>query len=294
LLSHSRHCASCWAFRASRFRWVCSVLSMIADWMSAWSSRRAYSGVVTGAGPNWLCARAWKCGGGGSYSDLPRKPLKVSPVGRHHTRLDLGSWSVCNQIDFGVGTGKSNGTDWYAGALGLPVYLRRALWVRRHCRNIESMGKLAGTGLQRTPKHLRFVPALIAYASAIKSRASQNLLSSMGRALMSMNGSHYNQQVVSLLWRYMCLRFASLDPRLKLKRPSCWKNPEAIMCWGMGERNLNGWRIGGLSRLVKPRKKGNLFFVPPSLDPAPTPRLLEGAQILCQTWIGSCPTGKPR
>ncbi len=59
------------------------------------------------------------------------------------------------------------------------------------------------------------------------------------------------------------------------------QNPEAIIAGGMGEENsswLQAWRAFPEMRATA---QGNLFFVPPSLIQRPTPRVLEGARILC-------------
>ncbi|MBU2237907.1 MAG: cobalamin-binding protein, partial [Gammaproteobacteria bacterium] len=72
-----------------------------------------------------------------------------------------------------------------------------------------------------------------------------------------------------------------LIPRLS-QEAVLLKNPEAIIAGGMGERNANWlekWRV--FADLLA-TQKDNLFFVPPSLIQRPTPRLLEGAQILCE------------
>ncbi|MGB1907723.1 MAG: cobalamin-binding protein, partial [Spongiibacter sp.] len=59
-------------------------------------------------------------------------------------------------------------------------------------------------------------------------------------------------------------------------------NPEAIIAGGMGEENrdwLDAWeRFDGLTAV----QRNNLFFVPPSTLQRPTPRLLDGARLMCQ------------
>ena len=59
-------------------------------------------------------------------------------------------------------------------------------------------------------------------------------------------------------------------------------NPEAIVASGMGEERpdwLDDWkRWTSISAVAR----GNLFFVPPDLIQRHTPRLLDGAERMCQ------------
>ena len=59
-------------------------------------------------------------------------------------------------------------------------------------------------------------------------------------------------------------------------------NPEAIVVSGMDEKRpewLNHWLRWNSLLAVQ---RGNLFFIPPDLIQRHTPRLLEGAERLCQ------------
>ena len=59
-------------------------------------------------------------------------------------------------------------------------------------------------------------------------------------------------------------------------------NPEAIIASGMGDSRpewLDDWKKWTSIEAVK---RDNLFFVPPELIQRHTPRLLEGAEILCR------------
>ena len=59
-------------------------------------------------------------------------------------------------------------------------------------------------------------------------------------------------------------------------------NPEAIVASGMGEQRpdwLDDWQQWTSITAVA---RGNLFFVPPDLIQRHTPRLLDGAELLCQ------------
>lgn len=99
--------------------------------------------------------------------------------------------------------------------------------------------------------------------------------------LMTMNGEHYISKVVTLCaGENVFADSARMIPRLNIEAVLL-KNPEAIIAGGMGERNahwLEAWKeFPGL--LAAQRE--NLFFVPPSLIQRPTPRVLEGARILC-------------
>jgi len=219
-----------------------------------------------------------------SYSDYPEAAKSVTSVGSH-TRLDLERL-ISLQPDLILAWGTGNPTEQIdtLARLGLPVYYVEPYEFEDIARNIESMGKLAGTGLQADAEALRFRTGIDALRERYKKAAPvKTFYQVWEEPLMSMNGSHYISKVVSLCGGINVFADSPrLIPRLS-KEAVLLKNPEAIIAGGMGERNaqwLENWRV--FPDLLA-TQKGNLFFVPPSLIQRPTPRLLEGAQILCQT-----------
>jgi len=100
--------------------------------------------------------------------------------------------------------------------------------------------------------------------------------------LMSVNDDHLIGQVVQLCGGENVFGDQHrLVPRLDDEAVLA-ANPDAIIAGGMGEENrdwLTHWEQYPNLAAVD---ADNLYFVPPSLIQRPTPRLLEGAQILCE------------
>jgi iron complex transport system substrate-binding protein len=99
---------------------------------------------------------------------------------------------------------------------------------------------------------------------------------------MTVNGEHLISRVIELCGGTNV--FASvhaLTPVLNVESVLV-ANPQVIVAGGMGEAYpewLEGWRRWPQIEAVK---QGNLVFVPSDLLQRPTPRILDGAERLCQ------------
>jgi iron complex transport system substrate-binding protein len=99
---------------------------------------------------------------------------------------------------------------------------------------------------------------------------------------MTINNDHVISKVIALCGGINA--FGALDrlvPQLTMEAVLT-ANPETILAGGMGEENqtwLTDWRRFPALLAVQ---RNNLFFVPPSLLQRPTPRLLQGAALVCQ------------
>ncbi|MBF0213197.1 MAG: cobalamin-binding protein [Magnetococcales bacterium] len=100
--------------------------------------------------------------------------------------------------------------------------------------------------------------------------------------LMTINGAHLISDVIALCGGVN--RFASLPdlaPVIELEAVLT-ANPEAIVASGMGEARpdwLDQWRVWSPLTAVT---RDNLFFVPPDLLQRHTPRILDGAERVCE------------
>ncbi|WP_191601783.1 cobalamin-binding protein [Marinomonas algicola] len=218
-----------------------------------------------------------------SYSDYPEAAKSVASVGSH-TRLDLERL-ISLQPDLILAWGTGNPTEQLEtlARLGLPVYYVEPHEFEDIARNIENMGKLAGTSKPANAESKAFRLGIQALRERYQNAASVTTFYQVWEEpLMSMNGQHYISKVVTLCGGVNVFTDSPrLIPRLN-QEAVLLKNPEAVIAGGMGERNahwLENWRK--FPELLA-TQQGNLFFVPPSLIQRPTPRLLEGAKILCQ------------
>ena len=218
-----------------------------------------------------------------SYSDYPEAAKSVTSVGSH-TRLDLERL-ISLQPDLILAWGTGNPTEQIETLerLGLPVYYVEPHEFEDIARNIDNLGALAGTSQRAKEKHSAFVLALMFCTNAINRPLwVKTFYQVWDEPLMTMNGSHYISKVVDLCGGDNVFADSPrLIPRLS-QEAVLLKNPEAIIAGGMGERNANWLEKWRAFADLLATQKDNLFFVPPSLIQRPTPRLLEGAQILCE------------
>ncbi|SBS27550.1 Vitamin B12-binding protein precursor [Marinomonas aquimarina] len=218
-----------------------------------------------------------------SFSDYPPEAKQVTSVGSH-TRLDLER-VVSLKPDLVLAWGTGNPSEQIATLerIGLTVYYVEPHDFEDIADNIKDMAILSGTegaGFKAADDFLAGIQALAdRYQSAAPVATFYQV---WDEPLMSMNSRHYISKVVTLCGGVNV--FAD-SPRLipRLNQESVLiKNPEAILAGGMGERNakwLEKWRA--FPELLA-TQRDNLFFIPPSLIQRPTPRLLDGARIMCE------------
>jgi iron complex transport system substrate-binding protein len=167
--------------------------------------------------------------------------------------------------------------------LGLPVYLSEPGRIEDVARSLEQLGRLAGTETEAT-----------AAASAYRTRLAGLRARYGGRPVVRTFYEVWNlplttiggRQIISDLLR-LCGgenvfgQLATLAPTVTVEAVLA-ADPEAIVASGMDEARpewLDDWRRW---RRLTAVARGNLFFVPPDLMQRHTPRLLDGAETLCQ------------
>ncbi|MCC4275404.1 cobalamin-binding protein [Marinomonas communis] len=218
-----------------------------------------------------------------SFSDYPPAAQEIESVGSP-SRLDLERL-LALKPDLILAWGTGNPSEQISTLLRLGM---RVFYVEPHsfssiAQDIRDIAQLAGTEASGDVAASAFLKGI----SDLKTQYSQKpkirtFYQVWDEPLMTMNGQHYINQVVELCGGINVFsKSPRLIPRLN-KEAVLIENPEVIVAGGMGERNahwLEWWRA--FPELMA-TKQDNLFFVPPSLLQRPTPRLLEGAKILCE------------
>ena len=218
-----------------------------------------------------------------SYSDYPPEAKDVASVGSH-TRIDLEALvGLAPDLVIGWVTGNPAEQMDTLEALGMPVFYIEPRSVEAVADTIERLARLAGTepvGKQAANEFREGMAALTARYSERDPVAT--FYQVWDEPLMSVNDDHLIGQVVQLCGGENVFGDQHrLVPRLDDEAVLA-ANPDAIIAGGMGEENrdwLTHWEQYPNLAAVD---AGNLYFVPPSLIQRPTPRLLEGAQILCE------------
>ncbi len=217
-----------------------------------------------------------------SYSDYPPEAKQITSVGSH-TRLDMERLvSLRPDLVLAWGTGNPPEQVALLRKMGMRVFIIEPHEFEDIAATVQNIGKLAGTesdadqvaedfmmGIEELRQRYQDAPKVPTFYQVWE------------EPLMTMNGDHYISKVVTLCGgENVFADSARMIPRLNTEAVLL-KNPEAIVAGGMGERNahwLEAWKA--FPGLLAAQRE-NLFFVPPSLIQRPTPRVLEGARILC-------------
>ncbi|XKG79764.1 cobalamin-binding protein [Vreelandella aquamarina] len=218
-----------------------------------------------------------------SYSDYPPQAQEVASVG-NHTRIDLEALvRLAPDLVIGWVTGNPTEQMETLEALGMPVFYIEPRSIEDISHTIERLARLAGTEAVGRQAAAQFREGMAALTARYSDRAPvPTFYQVWDEPLMSVNNEHLIGQVMELCGGENVFgEQHRLVPRLDVEAVLA-ANPEAIIAGGMGEENrswLTHWeQYPNLAAVAE----GNLYFVPPSLIQRPTPRLLEGAQILCE------------
>lgn len=218
-----------------------------------------------------------------TFSVYPPEAKKVVSVGSY-TRLDLERLlSLKPDLILAWITGNPSDQIATLERLGMPVYYLDPQNFDEIADNIVDMSVLAGTEQVGKKEASRFLDGINALAKQYQHLSPvETFYQVWDEPLMTMNHTHYISKIVELCGGENIFGDSPrLIPRLN-QEAVLVKNPEAIVAGGMGERNtqwLEKWRA---FPELKATQRDNLFFVPPSLIQRPTPRLLEGAKIMCE------------
>jgi iron complex transport system substrate-binding protein len=182
---------------------------------------------------------------------------------------------------------------WYSGneprlverlrALGYPVYVSEMRALEEVPAGIERLGRLAGTdaAASRAAADFRARRDRLqkSYAAGVPVRVFYQI---WDKPLMTINNEHLITRVMELCGgRNVFGDLPTLTPHLDVEGVLV-ANPQAIVASGMGEARpdwLDHWRRWPDLTAVK---NGHLFFVPPDFLQRPTPRILDGAQKMCE------------
>lgn len=217
------------------------------------------------------------------FSDYPEAAKKITRIGGY-SRLDLEVIAALKpDLVVAWESGNIKAQVEKLRAMGFAVYTTQPNSLEDIASTLERLSQLAGTtdvgrkaatGMREQLERLRS-----RYASRPKVRTFYQIWK---QPLMTVGG----QQIISNVIR-LCGGdnvFANLDQMAAsvTVESVIAANPEAIVASGMGDSRpewLDDWRRWASITAVA---RDNLFYIPPDLVQRHTPRLLEGAERLCQ------------
>ena len=217
------------------------------------------------------------------YSSYPAAARNKPSVGGY-SRLDLEA-IVALKPDLVIAwqSGNSVAQIERLRALGLIVYLSQPRRIDDIASEIERLARLAGTEAVGDAAAARFRQRLSSLRQRYGARPPvRTFYQIWQQPLMTVGGAQIISSVIGLCGgENVFSRLPALAPTVSVEAVIA-ANPEAIVASGMGESRpewLDDWKRWTSITAVA---RDNLFFVPPDLIQRHTPRLLDGAERLCQ------------
>ena len=217
------------------------------------------------------------------FSDYPLEAQRVRRVGGY-SRVDLEAVAALKpDLVIGWQSGNAPSTLDALRALGLTVYVSQPDRIEDVAREIERFGELAGTEKVAQPKAAELRRRQSTLQREYASRPTVRTFYQIWKQPMAtIGGKQIISSVISLCGgENVFAALGNLAPTVSVEAVIA-ANPEAIVASGMDAARpewLDDWKRWATIAAVA---RDNLFFVPPELIQRHTPRLLDGAEIVCR------------
>lgn len=217
------------------------------------------------------------------YSNYPPAAAKIARVGSY-SQIDLER-VIALRPDLIIAWQSGNAAAHVdrLRALGFPVYVSQPDRIEEVASEIERLGVLAGSA----PVAGRAAASFRRRLAALQKRYSRQppvptFYQIWKQPLMTVGRRQIISDVIRLCGGENVFgTLETMAPTVTVEAIIA-ADPEAIVASGMGEQRpdwLDDWQQWTAITAVA---RGNLFFVPPDLIQRHTPRLLDGAELLCQ------------
>jgi iron complex transport system substrate-binding protein len=218
-----------------------------------------------------------------AYSDYPEAAQKVPRVGSYDN-VSVESLVALNP-DLVLAWYSGNGPEVIkrVEALGLTVYVFESKTMESVAESLRVVGKLTGNEDTAQAAADAFLQQLSHLRDTYSTRQEISLYYQIwDEPLMTLNGEHLISDVVKLCGG----RNVFADSPVLVSRISVESviraDPQVIIASGMGEARpewLDDWRKWTSMTAVK---NNQLYFVPPDVLQRHTPRIIEGATLMCE------------
>lgn len=217
------------------------------------------------------------------YSDYPEAAKKLPRVGGY-SNIDLEAVAALKP-DLVIAW-KSGNRDAHLGrlaALGIPVFMNEPRSLGHVARSLETFGLLAGHADSGQAAAKTFRARLDALAERYRTRPPVRMFYQIwDRPLMTINGEHLISDVIRLCGgENVFAAQRQLAPTLGVEGVLA-ADPEVIVASGMGDSRPEWLDVWKRWPSLTATARDNLFFVPPELIQRHTPRILDGAERLCE------------
>jgi|AZIJ01.1.fsa_nt_gi iron complex transport system substrate-binding protein len=217
------------------------------------------------------------------YSDYPPAALKIPRVGAYNS---ISFEAIVNlSPDLVLAWQSGNGGEMVARlrALGLPVYVDEPDSLAAIGASLGKLGQLAGTEHEAERVMIAYRQKLLDLRRVYSQQRPLSVFYQIWNdPLLTINGEHLISKVIKLCGgRNVFANAVPLVPTLSVESVIAL-NPQVIVASSEKHQRrewLKAWEAWPMLDAVK---SGRLYFVPASLLQRHTPRLLEGAVLLCR------------
>ena len=217
------------------------------------------------------------------YSDYPAAALKIPRVGAYNS---VSFEAIVNlSPDLVLAWQSGNGGEMIARlkALGVPVYVDEPDSLAAIGASLGNLGRLAGTEPEAERAMMEYQQKLLELRRLYSQQRPVSVFYQIWNdPLLTINGEHLISKVIKLCGgRNVFASALPLVPKLSVESV-IELNPQVIVASGEEVQRrewLKAWKVWPMLDAVK---SARLYFVPASLLQRHTPRLLEGAELLCQ------------
>ncbi len=217
------------------------------------------------------------------YSDYPEAAKKVPRVGGY-SRVDLEAVAALKpDLVIAWQSGNAAAQVGKLRSLGMPVFVTQPNRIDDVAASLEAFGELTGTTPTAKAAAAAFRERLAALRARYGGRPTVRAFYEVWhQPLMTVGGRQIISDVIHLCGgENVFANLTAMAPTVTAEAVIA-ADPEAIVASGMGEARpewLDEWRRWPALTAVA---RGNLFFIPPDQIQRHTPRLLDGAERLCQ------------
>lgn len=167
-------------------------------------------------------------------------------------------------------------------SLGLNVYISAPDNLEDIAKNIYNYGVLTDNSNTANRERLKYLSRLSTLREQYSSRKPVTVFyQTWHQPLITVNDRQFIGQIITLCGgKNIFSDLDSLTPQISVETVLD-RNPQAIVASGMGEARpdwLDAWKKWSF---LEASRNNHLFFIPPPIIQRHTPRLLEGASLLC-------------
>lgn len=216
------------------------------------------------------------------YSDYPDEAKAIPRIGGY-SRFDLER-ILALKPDLIIGWESGNGVQLQRlEQLGLTLYRSEPRRLDDIAAGMEKLGVLAGTEPAAREQAGKFRRRLASLREATRGKAQRTVFYQIWNSpLMTVNGDDLINEVISLCGgKNIFAELPVMTPKVS-EEAVIAANPEVIIASGMGRERpewLEEWRKWPQLKAVKQKR---LYVINPSIIQRATPRLLDGAEVMCR------------